>query len=58
MLKRDEKLIDNLTISIEELIFDKSKRESLGKAARKHALRYNVQQYYQDYLELIENNAE
>ena len=56
MLKRDERLIENLTYSMEELINDEEKRNALGEAARKHALQYNKERYYRDFIEILGEN--
>lgn len=53
MLNRDQKLIENLTHSIDELVKDKIKRKKMGEAARKHAIKYNIEQYYKDFVEVI-----
>ena len=55
MHKRDENLIENLMLSIDELVENIEKREFLGKNARRHILQYNTKQYYQDFIEIIES---
>lgn len=53
MIKRDTSLVENLTISMEELIADKHKRERMSYTARQHALQFNTKQYFREFIKIL-----
>lgn len=57
-IKRDENLIDNLSIQIEKLVIDKELRQDMANEAKKHAVKFNTDAYYNDFNDFIENNIE
>ena len=52
-VKRDENLISNLALAIQDLISSKEKREAMGKAGFLHVQKYNYDNYYSDFLEIL-----
>jgi len=53
IIRRDQNLITNLSKALIELITSKEKREAMGQAGLKHVQQFSYENYYNDFLEII-----
>ena len=53
-LKRDNSIVDNLGIALEELIINKEYRNTLGEKAHNYAQQFNRKKFYEDFINIIE----
>jgi spore coat protein SA len=53
IVKRDENFIPNLSSAIQELLISKEKREAMGKAGFIHVQKYNYDNYYSDFIRIL-----
>ncbi len=54
LLKRDENIVINLAESIELLANNIKLREKMSNNSRKNALKYNIKDYYKNFIKVIE----
>ncbi|CUP47530.1 group 1 glycosyl transferase [Clostridium baratii] len=55
IIKRDKDIIKNLAEKIEILSNDKELREAMGKASRERALKFNIKDYYKNFINIIKD---
>lgn len=55
IIKRDKDIIKNLAEKIEILSSDKELREAMGKASRERALKFNIKDYYKNFINIIKD---
>lgn len=55
IIKRDKDIIKNLAEKIEILSSDKELRETMGKASRERALKFNIKDYYKNFINIIKD---
>lgn len=55
LLKKDKKMIENLTIEMDRLLSNPELCKKMGEANQQHALRYNTEQYFQDFSYIMDN---
>lgn len=55
LLKKDKKMIENLTIEMDRLLSNPELCKKMGEANQQHALRYNTEQYFQDFSCIMDN---
>ena len=53
-VKRDNSIVDNLGIALEELIINKEYRNTLGEKAHNYAQQFNRKKFYEDFINIIE----
>jgi glycosyltransferase involved in cell wall biosynthesis len=53
LVKRDEHLVSNLAASIHELLKSEKKRKIMGNAGLQHIQKFNLNTYYSDFIEVI-----
>ena len=53
IVEKDKNLISNMTYALEKLIDNKELRENMSIEARKHAYKYDIKSYYNDYITLL-----
>jgi spore coat protein SA len=54
LLNRDDKVIDNLKVSIERLLTNDALRENLSKSAKKTTENWTLDNFYNDFVHLLE----
>ncbi|AIY85135.1 glycosyl transferases group 1 family protein [Clostridium baratii str. Sullivan] len=55
IIKRGKDIIKNLAEKIEILSSDKELREAMGKASRERALKFNIKDYYKNFINIIKD---
>lgn len=55
IIKRDKYIIKNLAEKIDILSNDKELREVMGKASRERALKFNIKDYYRNFINIIKD---
>lgn len=54
ILERNEDLIDNIVRSIEMLVNNKELRKKMGEEGEKQSKRYNIRDYYKNFIDILE----
>lgn len=53
-VKRDKEMVNNLSQALEKLINNEELRVKMGKEGRIHALKYNTNRFYNDFVSILE----
>ena len=54
IINRDEKMIENITNRLRELIEEPEKRKQMGKIGYQISQKYNTKRYYREFVEIIQ----
>jgi len=53
MIRRDEEMIRNLSLAIQNLILSKEKRQQMGNVGLNHVKQYNCVNYYRNFINIL-----